>query len=154
MKPFQISTRKTIYSGGSTEIKKASGPIESKDTESHILSGRMLFLNSKKLGSTHIMLLSESLGLSTSSCTEELRQLIDGKQTKMHVEQSVGMVCSHIPTIVCSQHDIYFSTGRCFFQVEASWLTSNNYKAKILRKINQKGNKAACITNISTRCSC
>ena len=53
--------------------------IEPEDTESHIPSGRMLPLNSRRLGSTHIKLLAETLELPTSSSTEELRQLIDGK---------------------------------------------------------------------------
>ena len=91
-------------------MKQAKGPIESEDTESHILKGRMLPLNFRRLGSTHIRLLSESLGLSTLSSTEELRPLIEGKLIEQEQKPCNVQVVVHES----------FNIEMCLFLVDVS----------------------------------
>ena len=57
----KTNTKQISYSGGPTMMNQETSLIEPEDTESHIPSGRMLPLNSRRLGSTHIKLLAETL---------------------------------------------------------------------------------------------
>ena len=68
---------------------------ESGDTD--VPEGRWLPLNSRRLTTSHLQLLAETMGLPTALSTEELRQLIDGKLADMeHDPRNVQVVVQEV----------------------------------------------------------
>ena len=68
--------------------------LQSEDDGDEVLpKGNWLPLNSKRVTTTHLQLIAQSLGLPTGMATEELRQLVDGKLLGMeHEPRSVQLV--------------------------------------------------------------